>query len=125
MAGVFLTQIPIFFNNFNDLLIKAGGSIPNHLTVLQYQQKGSKRFESKHIHCPQLVSGCGQNHHICCRGNNEVILRNALPRVIDLKNVPTNNIKQACQTGGPIACLMRPAVTFLSHTITLETVNNE
>jgi hypothetical protein len=28
------------------------------------------------------------------------------------------HLKQACQTGGPIAGLMWPAVTYLSHTIT-------
>ncbi len=29
-----------------------------------------------------------------------------------------HGVRQACQTGGPIACLMRPAVTYLNHTIT-------
>ena len=29
-----------------------------------------------------------------------------------------DTIEQACQTGGPIACLMQAAVTYLSHTIT-------
>jgi len=31
---------------------------------------------------------------------------------------PPMSLEQACQTGGPIACLMRPAVTNLSHTVT-------